>query len=105
MQKKAKNSSFDIMDGNSQYDKWVYKSWKRYNVRLEEIHLKEGSSDVFERRSQPEVSLFLYYQFFLLSVFTLLQTIWPKICSKSQLKSARRPLPVRLTSVAQNVAA
>ena len=40
------------------------KSWKRYNVRLEEIHLKEGSSDVFERRSQPEVSLFLYYQFF-----------------------------------------
>ena len=69
MQKKAKNSSFDIMDGNSQYDK---KSRKRYNVRLEEIHLKEGSSDVFERRSQPEVSLFLYYQFFLLSVFTLL---------------------------------
>ena len=30
----------------------------------------------------------------LLSVFTHIETIWPKICSKSGLKRAKRPLPV-----------
>ena len=33
-------------------------------------------------------------KFVLLSVFTILETIWPKVCSKSRLKSAKSPLLV-----------
>ena len=48
---------------------------------------------------QPEVSVFLFntswrYQICIISVFTLLETICPRICSKSQLKNAKMSLPV-----------
>ena len=49
---------------------------------------------------QPEVSLFSLLicldatKFVLLAVFTPIETICPKICSKSRLKSAKSPLPV-----------
>ena len=58
------------------------------------------SSDVFERRtstgSKP-FSLLISLDatvFLLPSVLILIETICPKICSKSWLKSAKRPLPV-----------
>ena len=58
------------------------------------------SSDVFERRtstgSEP-FSLLVSLDatvFILPSVLILIETICPKICSKSRLKSAKRPLPV-----------
>ena len=48
---------------------------------------------------QPEVNLFSFIclvasKFVLLRVFSLIETICPKICSKSSLKSAKSPLPV-----------
>ena len=58
------------------------------------------SSNVFERRtstlSEP-FSLLIYLdatKFVLLSVFTLIETICPKICSNSRPKGAKSPLPV-----------
>ena len=58
------------------------------------------SSDVFERQtstgSEP-FSLLVSLDatvFILPSVLILIETICPKICSKSRLKSAKRPLPV-----------
>ena len=57
------------------------------------------SGDVFERRmstgSEPfSLSICLdATKFVLLSVFTLKETIYPRICSKSRLKSPKRPLP------------
>ena len=58
------------------------------------------SSDVFERHtstgSKP-FSLLISLDatvFLLPSVLILIETICPKICSKSWLKSAKRPLPV-----------
>ena len=58
------------------------------------------SCDVFERRtstgSEP-LSLLMCLNaavFVLLSVVILIETICPKICSKSRLKSLKRPLPV-----------
>ena len=50
------------------------------------------SSDVFERRTSTGSEPF----FVLLSFFTLLETIWPEICSKSRLKSTKSPLPVNV---------
>ena len=58
------------------------------------------SSDVFERRTStgsdpfsllvsPDATVFI-----LPSVLILIETICPKICSKSRLKSAKRPIPV-----------
>ena len=38
-------------------------------------------------------------KFVLLSVFTLKETICPRICSKSRTKSARSPLPVGLKTI------
>ena len=58
------------------------------------------SSDVFERRtstgSEPfPLSISLDATIFVLpSVLILIETICPKICLKSRLKSAKRPLPV-----------
>ena len=48
---------------------------------------------------QPEVSVFLFnvswrYQICVMSVFTLIETICPRICSKSQLNSAKMSLSV-----------
>ena len=49
---------------------------------------------------QPEVSLFFVLisldatKFVLLRVFTLKETICPRICSKSRTKSVKTPLPV-----------
>ena len=58
------------------------------------------SGDVFERRtstgSEP-LSLLMCLDatvFVLLSVVILIETICPKICSKTLLKSSKRPLPV-----------
>ena len=60
------------------------------------------SSNVFERRtstgSEP-FSLLIYLnatKFVLLSVFTLIETICPKICSNSRPKSAKSPFPVEV---------
>jgi len=56
--------------------------------------------DVFERRTATgscPFSLFICLNatiFVWLSVFTLIETICPQICSKSPLKSAKSPLPV-----------
>ena len=65
---------------------------------------------VFERRtstgSEP-FSLLICLDatiFVLLSVLTLIETICPKICSKSGFKSAKSPLPVDVASL-KNVAA
>ena len=58
------------------------------------------SSDVFERRtssgSEPFPLLISLDAtvFILPSVLILRETICPKICSKSRLKSAKRPFPV-----------
>ena len=58
------------------------------------------SSDVFERRtstgSEPFPLLISLDAtvFILPSVLILTETICPKICSKSRLKSAKRPFPV-----------
>ena len=57
------------------------------------------SGDVFEPRmstgSEPfSLSICLdATKLVLLSVFTLKETIYPRICSKSRLKSPKRPLP------------
>ena len=62
--------------------------------------IKSLSSDVFDWHtstgSEP-FSLLVCFdatKFVLLSVFTLSETIWPKVCSKSRLKSAKSALPV-----------
>ena len=58
------------------------------------------SSSVFERRTSTGSELFSFLicldatKFVWLSVFTLIETTCPKICSKSQLKCAKSPLPV-----------
>ena len=58
------------------------------------------SSDVFERRMSTGSGRFSLLicldvtKFVLLSVFTLIETICPKICSKSRLKGAKKQLPV-----------
>ena len=58
------------------------------------------SSDVFQRRTSTESEPFSLLicldatKFLWLSVFTLIETICPRICSKSQPKSAKTPLPV-----------
>ena len=66
------------------------------------VSLGSLSRDVFEQRtstgSEP-FSLLMSLDatvFVLLSVLILIETICPKICSKSRLKSARRPLPVEV---------
>ena len=65
-----------------------------------EILVGNLSSDVFERRtstgSEPfPLLISLDATIFVLpSVLILIETICPKICSKSRLKSAKRPLPV-----------
>ena len=57
------------------------------------------SCDVFERRTStgsepfPILIGFNVTKFVLPSVFTLSETIWPKMCSKSRLKSAKSLLP------------
>ena len=57
------------------------------------------SGDVFERRmstgSEPFPLLMCLdaTKFVLLSVFTLIETICPRICSKSRLMGPKRPLP------------
>ena len=63
------------------------------------------SSDVFERRMSTGSERFSFLicldatKFVLLSVFTLIETICPKICSKSRLKGAKKN-NFRLTSLA-----
>jgi len=58
------------------------------------------TSDVFERRTSTGSELFSLLISFdattvvLLSVFTLIETISPKICSKSRPRSAESSLPV-----------
>ena len=58
------------------------------------------SSNVFERQTSTRSELFsllIYLDatiFVWLNVFTLIETICPKVCSKSQLKCAKCPLPV-----------
>ena len=58
------------------------------------------SSNVFERRTSTGSELFSPLirldatNYVLLSVFTLIETICPNVCSKSQLKCAKSPLPV-----------
>ena len=58
------------------------------------------SSGVFERRTSTGSELFSLLirlhatKFVLLSVFTLIETIWPIICSKSLPRSAKSQLPV-----------
>ena len=58
------------------------------------------SSDVFERRTSTgseQFSLLVSLDatvFVLPSVLILIETICPKICSKSRLKSAKSPFPV-----------
>ena len=62
---------------------------------------RHGSgSDVFERRTSTGSEPFALLMsldatvFILPSVLILIETISPKICSKSRLKSAKRPFPV-----------
>ena len=58
------------------------------------------STDVFERRTSsgsepfPLIISLDATVFILPSVLILTETIWPKICSKSRLKSAKLPFPV-----------
>ena len=65
-----------------------------------DIILGSLSSDVFERRtstgSEPFSLLISLYATLLIlpSVLILIETICPKICSKSRLKCAKRPFPV-----------
>ena len=60
------------------------------------------SSDVFDWRTSTGSEPFSLLvclnvtKFVLLSVVTLLETIWPEVCSKSRLKSAKSPLPLKL---------
>ena len=67
---------------------------------LETMRLGSLSSDVFELRtstgSEPFPLLISLDTtvFILPSVLILTETICPKICSKSRLKSAKRPFPV-----------
>ena len=64
------------------------------------VNLGSLGSDVFERRtstgSEPfSLLVSLYATLFILpSVLILIETICPKICSKSRLKCAKRPFPV-----------
>ena len=64
------------------------------------VSLGSLSSDVFERHastgSEPfSILVSLCATVFVLpSVLILIETICPKICSKSRLKSAKRPFPV-----------
>ena len=74
---------------------------KMYNLCLKTgSGIGSLSSDVFQRRTSTEsepssllVSLDAA-KFVWLSVFTLIETICPRICSKSQPKSVKTPLPV-----------
>ena len=78
--------------------------------RLREVVAHEGSTvvitelnqqcDVFERRASTRSELFSLLicldatKFVWLSVFTLTETICPKVCSKSQLKCAKISLRI-----------
>lgn len=58
------------------------------------------SSDVFEQRTSSGSESFFFLicldatKIVLLRVFSLYETVCPRICSKSQTKSAKTPLPV-----------
>ena len=71
-----------------------------FRCGIREVKLGSLSSDVFERRtstgSEPfSLLVSLYATLFILpSVLILIETICPKICSKSRLKCAKRPFPV-----------
>ena len=70
----------------------------RCRVRLEQESVGSLSSDVFEGRTSTGSEAFsllvsLYATIFVLpSVFTLKETICPKICSKSRLKCAKKSI-------------
>ena len=81
-----------------------FQSSSRHVVNLFAVQLNEIigslSSDVFEQRtstgSEPFSLLVRLYAtvFILPSVLILIETICPKICSKSRLKCAKSPFPV-----------
>ena len=82
----------------------------RCRVRVEQESIGSLSSDVFEWRTSTGSEAFsllvsLYATIFVLpSVFTLKETICPKICSKSRLKCAKKSISGWRASL-KNVAA
>ena len=70
------------------------------DIRASIVKLGSLSSDVFERRTSTGSERFSLLvcidatKFLLLSVFTLIESICPNICSKSRLKGTKKQLPV-----------
>ena len=73
---------------------------KPWGTRLLQTVMENLTSDVFEGRTSTGSELFSLLiclhatKFVLLSVFTLIETICPKICLKSRPRSAESSLPV-----------
>ena len=68
--------------------------FKQWSFRATHINARTSN------RSEP-FSLLIFLntnKFVLLSFFTLIETIWPLICSKSRLKSAKSPLDAAYVS-------
>ena len=93
-----------INDYNIKYNGFVPCVWHAAKGLLPHQEKRElNQPNVFERRTSTAnepLSLLIFLddtKFVLLSVFTLIETIWLNVCSKSWLKCAKKsPLPVNV---------
>ena len=105
--RKAKKSRFDSYSVRNSVLIISHIIFRDCRVHISSDNLSQNSciigslsNDVFERRTSTGSEAFSLLisldaaTFVLLSVLTLIETICPKICSKSRLKSAKSPLPV-----------